>query len=140
MANLTALFGNVGSVLWVALGGALGSVCRYLLARAWLVSSGVQSGVKFPWPTFMSNLIGSFVLGILIAWINRHALDADSRVGIVMGLGAIGFCGGLTTFSTFIMEWTVLYKEGAFLMLTGYIAASFLGGLLLFMLGSRIGA
>ena len=140
MADVAPFFGNVWNVLWVACGGALGSVCRYIIARAWLVSSSVQSGVKFPWPTFMSNGIGSFVLGILVAWMNRHALETSSRAEIVMYFGAVGFCGGLTTFSTFMMVWTVLYKQGALVLLSSYIAASLLGGIFLFILGNRIGA
>jgi fluoride exporter len=93
--------------LWVALGGALGSVARYAVslgAARWL-------GAGFPWGTLLVNVAGSFAIGLLAALATsdgRPALGADARAFVM-----IGILGGFTTFSSFSLETLTLARSGA---------------------------
>jgi CrcB protein len=84
-------------MIWlVALGGALGSVARYLLGA----QIQQRAGVTFPVGTRIINMTGSLVLGSLL----RYALGTELVGPEARALLAIGFCGGYTTFSTFSCE------------------------------------
>ena len=93
--------------LWVALGGALGSVVRYACsigAARWL-------GATFPWGTLLVNVAGSFTIGLLAALLTadgRPALGSDARAFLM-----IGVLGGFTTFSSFSLETLTLARAGA---------------------------
>jgi CrcB protein len=100
----------VSLVLLVALGAALGAPTRYLADR--MVQARHDS--VFPWGTFAVNVGGSFVLGLLAA------LPAAEPVMAAVG---VGFCGALTTYSTFGYETLRLVRERAHL----YAAANALG-------------
>ena len=95
------------SYLWVALGGALGSVARYacsLGAIRWL-------GASFPWGTLFVNVTGSFAIGMLAALVSadgRPMLGSDARSFLM-----IGVLGGFTTFSSFSLETLALARSGA---------------------------
>lgn len=82
------------AVALVAVGGALGAAARYALVLAWRA--------HFPWAILIANLAGSFVLGVLL-------VPAQEQVLLFLG---IGFCGALTTFSTFALDTLVLAREG----------------------------
>ena len=88
-------------VLAVMVGGAVGSVTRYLTDL--LVQSRHSS--RMPWGTLTVNVVGSFVLGVVAA---RCAAG-----GTTYALLGTGFCGGLTTFSTFSFETVRLGETGA---------------------------
>ncbi|MGH3927545.1 MAG: fluoride efflux transporter FluC, partial [Pseudonocardiaceae bacterium] len=88
------------SALWVALGAAVGAPVRYLVDQA--VRSRHDS--VFPWGTLLVNMAGSLLLGFLAA------LPADSAVMAVTGTG---FCGALTTYSTFSYETLRLLQDRA---------------------------
>ncbi len=91
--------------LIVCLGGAAGSGTRYLVAL-W---AGQKLGSSFPYGTLFVNLIGCFV----IAMVMQLSLDmASFPPGLRLGL-TTGFCGGLTTYSTFNYETTNLFNDGA---------------------------
>lgn len=92
------------AVLLVFLGGMVGAPLRYLTDRA--VRSR-HDGV-FPWGTFVVNICGAFVLGVLAAASAHHHLPAD-----LMLLLGTGFCGGLTTFSTLSYETVKLLEDGS---------------------------
>ncbi|WP_414944313.1 fluoride efflux transporter CrcB [Amycolatopsis sp. cmx-11-32] len=88
------------TVLFVSLGGGLGAILRYLTdlrVRAW-------RGAAFPWGTLAVNVVGSAILGVLTGWA-LHGGQPDT----VRSLLAVGFCGGLTTFSTFGYETLLLF-------------------------------
>jgi CrcB protein len=93
--------------VWVALGGALGSVARYGcsgLAARWL-------GTSFPWGTLLVNVAGSFAIGLLAALLTsdgRPALGVDARAFVIVGV-----LGGFTTFSAFSLETLNLARSGA---------------------------
>lgn len=92
------------TVLLVLLGGAVGAPARYLTDRA------VQrrADIVFPWGTLCVNVIGSLVLGVVAA-----AAYAGSAPEWVLTLVGTGFCGALTTFSTFGYETVRLLEDGA---------------------------
>ena len=86
----------------VALGGGIGAGARYLIDKA----------LPHPWGTVTVNFVGSFLLGLLASLFVREDALAGSATWYAM-LGA-GFCGGLTTFSTFSAEVVFLLQQGRF--------------------------
>ncbi|MEO5834901.1 MAG: fluoride efflux transporter CrcB [Nakamurella sp.] len=88
--------------LWVALGAAVGAPLRYLIDR--LVQS--RHGSLFPWGTFTVNGVGSLILGLLTG----VSLAGDAPWQWVIGTG---FCGALTTYSTFAWETVRLTEQRA---------------------------
>jgi CrcB protein len=104
----------------VALGGAAGSVLRYLTDRR--VQRWRDS--PFPWGTLTVNVAGSFVLGFLSGWL-LHGAEPSS----VRSLAAVGFCGGLTTFSTFGYETVRLFLEKTRLYAVLNVVVTVLAGL-----------
>ena len=104
-----------GLILAVALGGAIGSVARYLLAG--LIPS---SGGGFNWGILWVNVIGAFVMGVIVEgsalkWNLTPELRAFLTVGIL---------GGFTTFSTFSLDSVLLLQRGAYAAAAGYIGGS----------------
>jgi CrcB protein len=104
--------------LWVALGGALGSVARY-----WMTTVIVTlTGPLFPWGTIVINIIGSFVIG-LIAYatvpVGTVPISSDVRAFILVGI-----CGGYTTFSSFSIQTLELARGGHWLYAGANIALS----------------
>src|SRR5689334_2163030 len=100
----------------VGLGGAAGSVARYVLSVA------VQSrfGAGFPVATFGINVVGSFLLGALMAYFSEDAA-APPEIQLLL---ATGFCGGFTTFSTFSYEAFRLLRDGETTLAATYVVAS----------------
>jgi len=96
----------VSPLAWATLvaAGAVGAPARYLLDRA--VAERAEGA--FPWGTFVINLSGSFLLGLLTGLGLDHGVPKVPRV--VLGAG---FCGAYTTFSTFTFETVRLLEEGA---------------------------
>ena len=92
--------------MWIALGGALGSV-----ARAWLSLALVRvTGASFPWGTILINVAGSCLIGFfatLTASGSRYAVGNDARLFVIVGL-----CGGSTTFSSFSLQTLELLRDG----------------------------
>ena len=116
--------------LWVCLGAALGAPARYLTDRA------IQSrhDTLFPWGTFAVNVTGSLVLGILVGAAAHRPVPA----ALVAGLG-VGFCGALTTYSTFGYETVRLAEDGARLFAVLNVAASLAAGFGAAALGYAVG-
>ena len=105
----------------VALGGALGAVCRYLAGNA--ISKAVGSAL--PWGTFLINLGGCFAMGLLMTVIvERELLPAAWRLFLCVGL-----LGGFTTFSSFGYEALMLLAEENILAAAGYAGGSVVLGL-----------
>ncbi len=97
--------------LMVFLGGSLGAVCRCALS----IQMKRILSTRFPMATFLINLSGSFLLGLLLA------SDTGSMMRLLAGTG---FLGGFTTFSTFQVENITLYREGKYGTLLAYTALS----------------
>lgn len=102
----------------IFLGGGLGAVSRYLLSTALRDYS-----FNYPIATFIANILGSLILGFTIAFFwskaPMHQLHHTARVAIT-----VGFCGGLTTFSTFSWEAFDLIKQGDYLLALLYVIIS----------------
>jgi fluoride exporter len=105
----------------VALGAAAGAVARYLLDRA----VADRSGSPFPVGTWLINVSGSLVLGLLVGLAAHHGLGS-ATVAVV----GTGVCGGYTTFSTFSYETIRLAEEGSPLPALANIVGSLAAGLL----------
>ncbi|MGV9367524.1 fluoride efflux transporter CrcB [Amycolatopsis sp. NPDC003731] len=108
------------TLVLVALGGAAGSILRYL--TDWKVRQWRDS--PFPFGTLTVNVVGSFILGFLSGWL-LHGAEPSS----VRALVAVGFCGGLTTFSTFGYETVRLFLEKTRLYAVLNVAVTILAGL-----------
>lgn len=107
---------------WVAAGGALGAVLRALVAM-WLASAAVRG--EFPWATLSVNALGTAILAVLAALgVSGRAVSTDLQL-----LVGTGFCGALTTFSTFAVEIVLLARAGAVGTAIVYGAASLVSGL-----------
>ena len=101
--------------LWVALGGALGSVARF-----WINGLVIEkTGATFPWGTLVINVTGSFIIGVLGALaIPEGRMDSQSRQFATQFL-MIGICGGYTTFSSFSLQTLNLIREREWLYAGG---------------------
>ena len=94
-------------IVYIAIFGALGCLARYFLS-GWVYA---LLGRGFPYGTFAVNIIGAFLIGLIMEFSLRSALiNPTLRVALT-----IGFLGGLTTFSTFSFETFRLLEEGALL-------------------------
>lgn len=105
-------------VLYAAIGGALGTVARYLLT---LVIQA-RAGADFPLATLLINITGSVLLGFLM----RYGLEGTTARPEIRLLLTTGFCGGYTTFSTFSYETARLIEDGDWQRGSGYVLASVL--------------
>lgn len=112
----------------IAIGGALGSVTRFLtvsiLAR--------QIGVPFPFGTLAVNVIGSFAMGVAVAIL----MDRTTGVSPAWSLGlTVGFLGGFTTFSAFSLDSYLLLESGRWTAFLTYASLSVIGSFAALVLG-----
>jgi len=115
----------------IAIGGALGSVARFLAANM----IALHIGTRFPYGTLMVNLVGSFLIGLTyILIVEKFKLSAEVR-GLVM----VGFLGAFTTFSTFSLELLDMLKSGALVGAGFYLALSVVVGVVNVWLGMQLG-
>ncbi len=117
--------------LLVALGGALGSVGRFAVGT-WMAR---MAGTGFPWGTLAVNLVGSFLAGVLLVWLEGRGESAQWWRAFVM----IGVLGGFTTWSAFAAETLLLGRGPAPGWAGVYVLASLVGGLALVWAGWRLG-
>jgi CrcB protein len=119
----------VTTYVWIALGGALGSMARYgcsSLAARWV-------GETFPWGTLIINVVGSFVIGFFATLTGpdgRVLVAPDARQFVMVGI-----CGGYTTFSSFSLQTLNLVRDGDMLRAGANIVASVVLCLLAVWLG-----
>lgn len=115
------------NVLLVGLGGALGSIVRYFISL-------LLAGKTFPFATFTVNILGSFAIGIFIAFsLKNNGFDNNWKLFL-----ATGICGGFTTFSAFALENVQLLQSGKALTALSYIALSVILGIAATFLGFKI--
>lgn len=105
------------NILYVAVGGAIGSVIRYAMMNL----IGHHWGNIFPYATVIINITGSLLMGLLIGWLARTlpANAPDMRLFL-----AVGVLGGYTTFSSFSLDAIILMENGKWLQMLIYIASS----------------
>jgi CrcB protein len=104
--------------LAVAIGGVAGTLLRAAVAQAL-----PPSATGFPWAILVVNLAGCAIVGFVIV----AALERVAPGRYFRPLVGTGFCGGLTTFSTFVVEVDLLVRAGHFGTAAGYVAASLAG-------------
>ncbi len=114
---------DMKEILYVGIGSCLGGVARYI------VSSLFRHGGGFPWGTFVVNLCGCFLIGLLAGVFSRNA---SQPLNLLL---TVGFCGGFTTFSTFSRESLVLVQSGQWLTLVAYVGLSVIIGVALTAIG-----
>lgn len=118
------------SMLMVAMGGAVGSAMRYLTSKVmqdWLPNA-------FPYGTFVVNLLGCLVIGILYGLIDQNMLG-NSNLKLLL---ITGFCGGFTTFSTFSNESLSLVQQGHLSYAVLYVGGSVCLGMMMVLIGIKL--
>jgi CrcB protein len=119
---MAGLMANLMPYLLVGVGGFLGANARYVIARG----LGAAFDTPFPIGTFVVNISGSFLLGILGALVAQKVTPHSEALRLALG---VGFLGGFTTFSTFEFETHALLADGSWMTATANIVASVLIGL-----------
>lgn len=112
--------------LWVGLGGAIGSIFRYTLSLLPIKSS-------FPVLTLITNLLGAFIIGVVVGLFEKQYLSSQIHLFLKTGL-----CGGFTTFSTFSLETLTLLENGMIFMAIIYVLISVVGCIMGVYLGKMI--
>ena len=115
--------------LWIAVGGALGSMARYLCAGL----AARYIGETFPWGTMIVNIIGCIFIGLFATFTGPDGrfLVAPTVRQFVM----VGICGGFTTFSSFSLETLNLARDGQWIK----VVANVMGSVLLCLIGVWLG-
>ncbi|WP_369048658.1 fluoride efflux transporter CrcB [Tenacibaculum sp. UWU-22] len=108
-------------LLFIFVGGGIGSTIRFLIGK-WLNSS--ETGI--PYGTFTANILGSLLIGVILGLATKNQALTQNQTLLL----ATGFCGGLTTFSTFAYENHIFLKSGDFASFAFYTIVSFVVGFL----------
>lgn len=116
--------------LMIALGGALGSVARYA-AVGYLTP---MLNYRFPFGTFVVNILGSFLIGVAyVMLVEKAVLSSEWRLFFITGI-----LGGFTTFSAFSLEMLQMWQEGHVLQSMFYATSSVVLGLLFAYIGMQL--
>lgn len=118
---------SLSNILVVGAGSCFGGMTRYIVSR--LIQTSASG--PFPWGTFAVNIIGCLIIGIIYGLLDRGFQLSE---GMKLFLTA-GFCGGFTTFSTFMHENYLLFECGTPVIFLIYAIASFSVGLAAVYLG-----
>ncbi len=114
----------------VMAGGALGAALRFMVGDALLR----QFGNGFPWGTLTVNLVGAFAAGYVMVWLQGRGSAAVYWRAFLL----VGILGGLTTFSSMMLETLLLARSDRGLMLPLYLGISLAGGMVLVWAGARL--
>lgn len=117
----------MNTLLAIALGGSMGALARHFLNGA--LSSAL--GGAFPWGIFTINILGSFLMGVLIIIFATHDIPSQPLRAFI----AVGFLGAFTTFSTFSLDSVNLIQQGQYYIACLYIIGSVVLSILGLMLG-----
>ena len=110
----------------VMVGGAIGAGGRHLVGQLMLS----RLGPGFPWWTLSINIAGSLLMGLLIGWLARSGGSDTTRLFL-----GVGILGGFTTFSSFSLEFWLLFERGAVAQAAAYVLSSVVIGIALCGLG-----
>ena len=116
------------NIIIVGLGGAVGAICRYLIT---LLPVHPENG--FPIKTFMINVIGSFIIGLVAALAAKNAMNPKAVLFL-----KVGICGGFTTFSSFALETEGLLEKGSTGIAMLYVILSLVCGVLAVFAAERL--
>lgn len=123
-------FTMLKTLMFIGAGSFAGGIARYLLSRA----IQIHVATAFPWGTMVVNVLGCLFIGLLYGLFERgNLLNGELRMFLT-----VGFCGGFTTFSTFVHENYTLFNDENFLHFTFYSVLSFGLGLLAAYFGHLI--
>lgn len=114
--------------LAVGIGGFLGSVLRYLLSEIPIKQ------INYPVNTLFTNIIGAIIIGAVVSYADRTGMPPEKLL-----LLKTGFCGGLTTFSTFSLETFKLIEKGNLFLAGSYIILSVTCSIAGVYIGLKIG-
>ncbi|MFC4740912.1 fluoride efflux transporter CrcB [Flavobacterium ponti] len=117
----------IKNLILVAIGGASGSVLRYLVH--WIVSK--KSYSTFPYQTFLVNIIGCLLIGLLVGYLYKYNTENESLKLLLI----TGFCGGFTTFSAFGLENVNMIQNQNYQLALIYTSLSLILGILAVSLG-----
>lgn len=124
--------GRVSKLLWVGLGGFVGSVLRFAISGA---LHRLPASAAFPWGTLVVNVLGCGAIGLVGAWLEARELTRpELRLFVVIGL-----LGGFTTFSTFGYETLALARQAGFGRMALNVVANVALCLIAVLAGERIG-
>ncbi len=116
----------------IALGGALGALSRYFIST-WVYN---KCDFAFPWGTFVVNILGCFILGMVFIWGTERAMIGPNMRAFL----GVGLLGAFTTFSTFCLETINIIKDGEIKSALLNTVGSVILGLLALWLGTVIAA
>lgn len=119
-----------GTLLFVASGGAIGAVLRYIISNCF-----DNNGQQFPWGTFIANTSGAFLIGILYIVLIEKPVWGITLSAPLRHLLMVGFLGALTTYSSFSLESIQLITNGYYQIAAAYIVSTLITCLGLTMLG-----
>tara|TARA_B100001093_G_scaffold483142_1_gene515401 strand:+ start:544 stop:921 length:378 start_codon:yes stop_codon:yes gene_type:complete len=117
---------NINSFLLVFIGGGLGSLFRYSIG---LIIKPIST--QFPFATLIANTIGCLLLGLILGFLSTKSSVSNSQHMLL----AVGFCGGLTTFSTFTLENMRFIEQGQLSNFFIYGIGSLITGIVCIYLG-----
>lgn len=117
------------SLLMVGIGSFVGGVLRYSFSK-WVQFKLLTT---YPFGTFTVNIIGCFIIGMVMGFSQRFNISSEWRLLLVTG-----FCGGFTTFSAFSIETMALLRDAQYVPAIAYISASVIIGLFAAFVGFSI--
>ena len=120
---------DLKSIILVFFGGGIGSLFRFIVTKY-----SNKNLISFPIGTSISNLVGCFIIGLLIAYYDRNDIPKKDVFLFI----SVGFCGGLTTFSTFMLDIFEMLKNENYQNIIPYFSVNFFLGLISIALGFLI--
>ncbi len=112
-------------LLLIFIGGGFGSVLRFFV--------GKQLNTDFPYGTFLVNVLGAFIIGLIITSFEKEIISNSTRLLI-----AVGFCGGFTTWSSFAFENFNMLRDGQYTNFITYVSISFFFSLIALMFSYKL--
>lgn len=118
------------TILCIGAGSCIGGVARYMVGRLFKP----ETLQVFPWGTFLVNILGCLIIGIIYGCVKRNcALSPEVKAFLT-----VGFCGGFTTFSSFMYENYTLFGSSGVMAAALYAGASFVAGMVCIYGGIRL--
>jgi len=117
----------MSGLLYVAAGGAIGASCRHLVGMASLRVFGTD----YPYGTFIANVFGSFLMGLLAGWL-AFKISGGTNIRLFLGVGVLG---GFTTFSAFSLDAILMLERKAYGAFASYVMGSVIVSLIALILG-----